>query len=52
MTMGRWVKEDSHLHGVEYSKRKIMCDVCGRVNIYPWEQAYEVGSSLWENDNK
>lgn len=42
----------AHLHGVEYPKRKIMCDVCGRVNIYPWEQAYEVGSSLWENDNK
>lgn len=39
-----------HLHGAEYSKRKILCDNCGRVNIYPWESAYEVGSSLWEND--
>ncbi len=39
-----------HLHGAEYPKRKIICDNCGRVNIYPWETAYEVGSSLWEND--
>lgn len=39
-----------HLYGVEYSKRKIICDQCGRVNIYPWETAYEQGSSLWEND--
>jgi len=37
-----------HLYGVEYSKRKVLCDGCGSVNIYPWEQAHEVGSSLWE----
>lgn len=36
-----------HLHGTEYPKRKIICDVCGAVNIYPWEKAYEEGSSLW-----
>ena len=36
-----------HLHGVEYPKRKMICDVCGAVNIYPWERAYEEGSSLW-----
>ena len=39
-----------HLYGVEYSKRKLLCDVCGRINIYPWEQAWEVWSSLWEED--
>lgn len=37
-----------HLYGVEYRKRKVLCDGCGSVNIYPWEQAHEVGSSLWE----
>jgi len=37
-----------HLYGVEYNKRKVLCDGCGSVNIYPWEQAHEVGSSLWE----
>ncbi len=36
-----------HLHGVEYSKRKMICDNCGAINIYPWEKAYEEGSSLW-----
>lgn len=43
-----------HLHGVEYVKRKIICDNCGRINIYPWDQAYEVGSSLWveESDDR
>lgn len=39
-----------HLHGVEHPRRKILCDKCGRINIYPWEGAYEEGSSLWEND--
>ena len=41
-----------HLHGVEYPQRKIICDECGRVNIYPWETAYETNSSLWENDDR
>ena len=41
-----------HLHGAEYPKRKIICDECGRVNIYPWETAYETGSSLWEIDEE
>ncbi len=39
-----------HLHGVEYPKRKVVCDNCGRVNIYPWEQAYEETCSLWAKD--
>ena len=39
-----------HLHGVEFQRRKVICDNCGRVNIYPWESAYEQGSSLWEDD--
>ena len=38
-----------HLYGVEYTKRKVLCDDCGCVNIYPWEQAYEVGTMLWED---
>ena len=37
-----------HLHGVEFPRRKVICDNCGRVNIYPWENAYEQWSSLWE----
>ena len=40
-----------HLHGVEYPKRKVICDGCGRVNIYPWERAYEYKCSLWEDDD-
>ena len=27
-----------HLHGVEYSRRKVFCDQCGTVNFYPWEK--------------
>ena len=38
-----------HHFGAEY-RRKILCDICGRINIYPWEKAYEVGSFLWEDD--
>ena len=30
-----------HLHGVEFSRRKIFCDDCGMVNVYPWETTYE-----------
>ena len=40
----------AHLHGAEYPRKKMICDNCGRVNIYPWERAYEEGSSLWEMD--
>lgn len=40
-----------HLHGVEFSRRKVICDNCGRINIYPWEKAHEEGSSLWEDDD-
>lgn len=39
-----------HLFGVEYSKRKVICDGCGRINIYPWESAHEQGSVFWEDD--
>lgn len=38
-----------HLYGVEYSKRKVMCDGCGSVNIYPWERAHEEETALWED---
>lgn len=31
-----------HLHGAEYPKRKIFCDKCGTINLYPWEEAYEL----------
>lgn len=41
-----------HLHGVEYPKRKTVCDNCGRINIYPHEKAYEEGSSIWEPDDQ
>ena len=27
-----------HLHGAEYPKKKVLCDNCGRLNIYPWEK--------------
>ena len=32
-----------HLHGVEYSKRKVFCEECGTVNFYPWETLIEEG---------
>lgn len=41
-----------HLQGCEYPRRKVVCDNCGRINIYPWERAYEEGSSLWESDEE
>ena len=31
-----------HLHGAEYPKIKLICDSCGAVNIYPWEQLYDI----------
>ncbi len=43
--------QTDHLYGSEYMKRKVICDCCGRINIYPWEKAFEEGSSLWEDDN-
>ena len=30
-----------HLHGVEFPKRKLICDECGSVNYYPWERIYD-----------
>lgn len=42
----------THVHGVEHRKIKLLCDHCGRINIYPWEEAYEIGSSLWEDDEE
>ena len=44
--------KSEHLHGVEFPKRKVVCDGCGRVNIYPHEQAYEEGTSLWQQDGE
>lgn len=44
--------KSGHLNGCEYSKRKVICDGCGRINIYPWERAYEEGSSLWVDDGE
>lgn len=41
-----------HLHGAEYPRRKIICDNCGQINIYPWEKAYEEGSSSWPEPPK
>lgn len=42
--------QGAHLYGVEYPKRMVVCDGCGRVNIYPGEKAYEQGTPLWEED--
>ena len=33
--------ESGHLHGVEYTRRKLICDNCGAVNSYPWETTYD-----------
>ena len=30
-----------HLYGVEYRKRKMICDECGSINSYPWEETIE-----------
>lgn len=40
----------NHLHGAEYKKRKIICDNCGQINIYPFETAYEESCSLWDGE--
>ena len=42
----------NHLYGTEYPKRKIVCDCCGQINIYPGEEAWEEGSSLWPTEEK
>lgn len=34
-------KGSEHLHGAEYPKRKLICNKCGTVNIYPWETVYD-----------
>lgn len=31
----------SHLYGVEFRRRKMICDECGSINSYPWEKTYE-----------
>ena len=41
-----------HLNGCEYPRRKVTCDTCGRINIYPWEKAYEERSTFWEDDGE
>ena len=41
-----------HPHGVEYPKRKVVCDECGRINIYPWEMALEQLTYRWEDDEE
>lgn len=33
-----------HLHGAEFSKRKLFCDNCGAINSYPWEKIYDEGA--------
>ena len=42
--------ESAHAYGAAFPRRKVICDNCGRTNIYPWEPAHEQGSSLWEDD--
>ena len=33
--------ETEHLHGIEFERRKMVCDCCGSINCYPWEKTYE-----------
>ena len=35
-----------HVYGVEHPQRKLICDNCGCVNLYPWEESYDETSSL------
>ena len=35
-----------HCHGVEHPKKKLICDNCGSINLYPWEKSYDETSSL------
>ena len=44
-------RTNCHIVVLIVPKKKVLCDNCGRINIYPWEKAYEQGSSLWEDDN-
>lgn len=30
-----------HLHGVEFPRRKMICDNCCCINSYPWEKIYD-----------
>lgn len=30
-----------HLYGIEFRKRKMVCDECGSINSYPWEETIE-----------
>ena len=33
--------KSQHLYGVEYQRRKVFCEDCGTVNLYPWEKSIE-----------
>ena len=33
--------KSQHLYGVEYRLRKVFCENCGTVNLYPWEKSIE-----------
>ena len=33
--------KSDHLHGVEYPKRKVFCEECGCINMYPWDDIDE-----------
>ena len=37
-----------HLYGVEYPKRKMVCDQCGCVNSYPWEKILDEESEIMD----
>ena len=38
-----------HVHGVEHPRKKLICDNCGCINLYPWEKSYDETSSLAQN---
>lgn len=37
-----------HLYGVEYQRRKMVCDECGCVNSYPWEKILDKESETMD----
>ena len=38
-----------HLYGVEFTRRKVFCDTCGSVNVYPWERTIEDNEPLYRD---
>ena len=41
-----------HCYGVEHPKKKLICDNCGYINLYPWEKSYDETSSLAQDQDQ